>query len=81
MIRTFFREIFRKLIHISSTSIYGKSSGVVKENVEKKYLKPQSPYAEIKLIEASVEPPLALTPVPWSECILIVSLAPPSASI
>jgi len=43
-----------KLIHISSTSIYGKSSGVVKENVEKKYLKPQSPYAEIKLKEEEI---------------------------
>jgi UDP-glucose 4-epimerase len=40
-----------KLIHISSTSIYGKHTDVVDENCEKKYLKPQSPYANIKLIE------------------------------
>jgi len=40
-----------KLIHISSTSVYGKQSKVVDENCEEKYLKPQSPYAEIKLIE------------------------------
>ena len=40
-----------KLIHLSSTSVYGKQSGLVDENCEKKFLKPQSPYAEIKLIE------------------------------
>jgi len=40
-----------KLIHLSSASIYGKQSGIVKENCEKKYIKPQSPYAKIKLIE------------------------------
>ena len=40
-----------KLIHISSTSVYGKSSGVVAENCKKSDLKPQSPYAEIKLKE------------------------------
>ena len=40
-----------KLIHISSTSVYGKQSDMVDENCEKKYLKPQSPYAKIKLIE------------------------------
>jgi len=40
-----------KLIHISSTSIYGKQTDIVDENCEKKYLKPQSPYADIKLIE------------------------------
>ncbi len=40
-----------KLIHISSTSVYGKQSKVVDENCEEKYLKPQSPYADIKLIE------------------------------
>lgn len=41
------------LIHISSTSVYGISSNIVTENLEKKYLKPQSPYAEIKLKEES----------------------------
>ena len=40
-----------KLIHISSTSVYGKQADVVDENCDKRYLKPQSPYADIKLIE------------------------------
>ena len=40
-----------KLIHLSSTSVYGKQTAVVDENCEEKYLKPQSPYADIKLIE------------------------------
>jgi len=40
-----------KLIHVSSTSVYGKQAKVVDENCEEKYLKPQSPYADIKLIE------------------------------
>ena len=38
-----------KLIHISSTSVYGEQKGLVNENCIK--LKPKSPYAEIKLIE------------------------------
>ncbi|MDC2997819.1 SDR family oxidoreductase [Candidatus Pelagibacter sp.] len=40
-----------KLFHLSSTSVYGKQTKLVDENCEKKYLKPQSPYADIKLIE------------------------------
>ena len=40
-----------KLIHLSSTSVYGKQADLVDEMCEKKYLKPQSPYAKIKLIE------------------------------
>ena len=40
-----------KLIHLSSTSVYGKQAEIVDETCEKKYLKPQSPYADIKLIE------------------------------
>ena len=40
-----------KLIHLSSTSVYGKQVALVDETCEKKYLKPQSPYAKIKLIE------------------------------
>ena len=40
-----------KLIHLSSTSVYGKQTQIVDENCEEKYLKPQSPYADIKLIE------------------------------
>lgn len=43
-----------KLIHISSTSVYGKQTKLVDENCEKKYLKPQSPYADIKLIEENM---------------------------
>lgn len=39
-----------KLIHISSTSVYGKQATIVNEQ-DKSLLKPQSPYAEIKLIE------------------------------
>ena len=41
-----------KLIHISSTSIYGDQSKIVNEN--SKFLKPQSPYAEIKLKEEKI---------------------------
>ena len=40
-----------KLIHLSSTSVYGKQTDIVDEDCEEKYLKPQSPYADIKLIE------------------------------
>ncbi len=40
-----------KLIHISSTSVYGKQTSLVDETCEKQFLKPQSPYADIKLIE------------------------------
>ena len=43
-----------KLIHLSSTSVYGKQAKIVDENCEKKYLKPQSPYAKIKLIEENM---------------------------
>jgi len=43
-----------KLIHISSTSVYGKQADLVDESCEKKYLKPQSPYAKIKLIEENL---------------------------
>ena len=47
----FCKERGAKLIHISSTSVYGKQAKIVDENCEEKYLKPQSPYADIKLIE------------------------------
>ncbi len=43
-----------KLIHISSTSVYGKQVSLVDETCEEKFLKPQSPYAEIKLIEENM---------------------------
>jgi len=39
-----------KLIHISSTSVYGKQADIVNED-DISFLKPQSPYAEIKLLE------------------------------
>ena len=48
---TFCKKNKVKLIHLSSTSVYGKQVDLVDETCEKKYLKPQSPYAKIKLIE------------------------------
>jgi len=39
------------MIHLSSTSIYGTQNDVVDENCSVDELKPQSPYAEIKLKE------------------------------
>jgi len=47
----FCKKYNSKLIHLSSTSVYGKQADLVDETCEKKYLKPQSPYADIKLIE------------------------------
>ena len=41
-----------KLIHISSTSVYGEQKGLVNENC--KNLRPKSPYAEIKLKEENI---------------------------
>ena len=43
-----------KLFHLSSTSVYGKQTDLVDEDCEEKYLKPQSPYADIKLIEENM---------------------------
>ena len=43
-----------KLVHLSSTSVYGKQAALVDETCEKKYLKPQSPYAKIKIIEENI---------------------------
>ena len=43
-----------KLVHLSSTSVYGKQAKIVDENCEKKYLKPQSPYAKIKILEENI---------------------------
>ena len=43
-----------KLIHLSSTSVYGKQTDLVDENCEQRFLKPQSPYAKIKLIEENL---------------------------
>jgi len=41
-----------KLIHISSTSVYGEQKGIVDESC--KELKPKSPYAEIKVKEENI---------------------------
>ena len=41
-----------KLIHISSTSVYGEQKGLVNESCKK--LRPKSPYAEIKVIEENI---------------------------
>ena len=41
-----------KLIHISSTSVYGEQKGVVDETCNN--LKPKSPYAEIKIKEENI---------------------------
>jgi len=38
-----------RIIHLSSTSVYGKQSSYVDENY--KFLKPQSPYADVKYLE------------------------------
>ena len=43
-----------KLVHLSSTSVYGKQAFLVDEKCEKKYLKPQSPYAKIKIEEENI---------------------------
>lgn len=40
------------LLHISSTSVYGDQSKFVNE--DSKYIKPQSPYAKIKLLEEKI---------------------------
>ena len=41
-----------KLVHISSTSVYGEQKGLVDENCKK--LRPKSPYAEIKIKEENL---------------------------
>ena len=41
-------ETNTKLVHLSSTSVYGKQTKLVDETCEKEFLKPQSPYAKIK---------------------------------
>jgi nucleoside-diphosphate-sugar epimerase len=43
-----------KLIHISSASVYGKTSGIVTEDSGKKDINPQSPYAKIKFLEEQI---------------------------
>jgi nucleoside-diphosphate-sugar epimerase len=41
-----------KLVHISSTSVYGEQKGLIDENCKK--LRPKSPYAEIKIKEENL---------------------------
>ena len=41
-----------KLIHISSTSVYGKQTGFVDEDCKK--LRPQTPYAKVKILEENI---------------------------
>ena len=41
-----------KLIHVSSTSVYGEQKGIVDESCKK--LRPKSPYAEIKVKEENI---------------------------
>jgi len=43
-----------RLVHLSSTSVYGKQVKLVDETCEKEFLKPQSPYAKIKMIEENL---------------------------
>ena len=43
-----------KLVHLSSTSVYSKQAALIDETCEKKYLKPQSPYAKIKIMEENI---------------------------
>jgi len=43
-----------KLIHISSTSVYGTQNNEVDENCSLEELNPQSPYAKTKLLEENV---------------------------
>ena len=47
-------ETNTKLVHLSSTSVYGKQTKLVDETCEKEFLKPQSPYAKIKMIEENL---------------------------
>ena len=50
----FCKKTNAKLVHLSSTSVYGKQTDLVDETCEKKYLKPQSPYAKIKIMEENI---------------------------
>ena len=52
MLLIFCKKKKAKLIHISSTSVYGSQELYVDE--ECKELKPQSPYAEVKIKEEKI---------------------------
>ena len=49
---TYCKKNSSKLIHISSTSVYGEQKGLVDENCKK--LRPKSPYAKVKVIEENI---------------------------
>ena len=51
-ILTYCKKNSSKLIHISSTSVYGEQKGLVDENCKK--LRPKSPYAKVKVIEENI---------------------------
>ena len=51
-ILTYCKKNSSKLIHISSTSVYGDQKGLVDENCKK--LRPKSPYAKVKVIEENI---------------------------
>jgi UDP-glucose 4-epimerase len=53
------REAGARLIHLSSTSIYGTQNALVSEDCTLEELKPQSPYAETKLKEEDLIQSLA----------------------
>ncbi|MGD0420712.1 MAG: SDR family oxidoreductase [Xanthobacteraceae bacterium] len=53
------REAGARLIHLSSTSVYGTQNALVSEDCALDELKPQSPYAETKLKEESLVQSLA----------------------
>lgn len=53
------REAGARLIHFSSTSVYGTQSTVVSEDCTRDELKPQSPYATTKLKEEDLVQSLA----------------------
>jgi len=48
------REVGARLIHLSSTSVYGTQNEIVSEDCTAEELKPQSPYATTKLKEESL---------------------------
>jgi nucleoside-diphosphate-sugar epimerase len=48
------REVGARLIHLSSTSVYGTQNALVSEECTLEELKPQSPYAETKLKEENL---------------------------
>jgi UDP-glucose 4-epimerase len=53
------QEVGARLIHLSSTSVYGTQNTVISEDCTLEELKPQSPYAETKLKEEDLIQSLA----------------------